>query len=473
MAEKPELSNSDLLKELLKIYEPYFLIFPDYYRVYIELINNMIYKDNDSSFSLQYKLFYGLMASSTIGCEYLLLDFEKLFINFGGDKSWIEEGLKCKNIPEQIRGMAIINNILAHKPWVLDWRQFSEFKNGLYSFLFQSAIILTSIQRFASIISSFNSLNIIINKNIENEKNEKDKKSEVKPKIKDIKEEQKFENDKNNKTKEKQNVKDIKEEQKIKEDKDNKNNKDCENNWGVESTKKRKKQKSGEKLIDEIQKAIISVKKSYKKNREKIEEEEEEDIQDQNIDDKKDIIIIKDIFKKYISELIISYNDFNPHIEKYLLVEDFDWKKNAKYFFVDYAGKEMEYLEKDLKVLENLTLETNTDENKINIFKLKNAIEKYLCLIFGISDEEYNYHLTNESLSVELKRVIKKVACYPDHIAELEINSCLEIISKEQLVYLIFIVSSIKQKISLTFFAKAFDDFISNNKSIKNNNIDN
>ena len=90
----------------------------------------------------------------------------------------------------------------------------------------------------------------------------------------------------------------------------------------------------------------------------------------------------------------------------------------------------MEYLEKDLKVLENLTLETNTDENKINIFKLKNAIEKYLCLIFGISDEEYNYHLTNESLSVELKRVIKKVACYPDHIAELEINSCLEIISK-------------------------------------------
>ena len=469
MAEKPEISNSVLLKELLKAYEPYFLIFPDYYRVYIEFINNMIYKDNDS-FSLQYKLFYGLMGSSTIGCEYLLLDFEKLFINIGGDKSWIEEGLQCKNIPEQIRGMAIINNILAHKPWVLDWRQFSEFKNGLYSFLFQSAIILTSIQRFASIISSFNSLNIIINNNIENEKNEKDNKSKEKQNIKDIKEDQKIEDDKDNKSKEKLNIKDIKEEQKIKEDKDNKSNKDSENNLGIETIKKRKKQKSGEKLIDEIQKAIISVKKSFKKNREKI--EEEEDIQEQNIDER-DIIVIKDIFKKYISELIISYNDFNPHIEKYLLVEDFDWKKNAKYFFVDYAGKEMEYLEKELKVLENLTLETNTDENKINIFKLKNAIEKYLCLIFGITDEEYNYHLTNESLAVELKRVIKKVACYPDQIAELEINLCLEIISKEQLVYLIFIVSSIKQKISLTFFAKAFDDFISNNKSIKNNNIDN
>ena len=258
MADKPEISNPDLLKELLKIYESYFLIFPDYYQVYFELINNMIYKDNDNSFSLQYKLFYGLMASSTIGCEYLLLDFEKLFINFGGDKSWIEEGLKCKNIPEQIRGMAIINNILAHKPWILDWRQFSEFKNGLYSFLFQSAIILTSIQRFASILSSFNLLNKKINKNIENEKDNKS------------------------------NIKDIKEEQKIKEDNDNKDNKDSECNWGVEVTKKKKKQKNSEKLIDEIQKAIISVKKSFKKNKEKI--EEEEDIQD--TDDKKDVIVI-------------------------------------------------------------------------------------------------------------------------------------------------------------------------------------
>ena len=450
MDEKSEISNSDLLKELIKIYEPYFLIFPDYYQIYIELINNMIYNDNDSSLSLQHKLFYGLMASSTIGCEYLLLDFEKLFLNFGGDKSWIEEGLKCKNIPERIRRMATINNILAHKPWVLDWRHIYEFKNSSYSFLFQSAIILTSIQRFAEIISSFNSLNKIINKNIESEKNEKDNKSKEKTNIKDMKD-----------------IKDIKEEQKIKEDKDNK---DLEYNWGVEATKKRKKQKSGEKLVDEIQKAIISVIKSSKKNNEKIEEEEEEM---QDTDDKKDIIVIKDIFKKYISEFIISYNNFNPHIEKYLLVEDFDWKKNAKFFYVDYTGKEMEYLEKELKVLENLTLEITNDENKINIFKLRDAIEKYLGLIFGIRDEEYNYHLTNELLAVELKRVIKKVACYPDQIVELEINSCLEIITKEQLVYLILIVSSIKQKISLTFFAKAFDDFTSNYISIKNSNIDN
>jgi hypothetical protein len=117
------------------------------------------------------------MASSTIGCENLLDDFIRIILILGGDKSWIEKGLKCENIPEHIKGMATINNILAHKPWIMDWRHFASFKQGLSNFLFQSAIILTTIQRFASIISGLNL--IIHNDNIEKEKkNKKDKDSE-------------------------------------------------------------------------------------------------------------------------------------------------------------------------------------------------------------------------------------------------------------------------------------------------------
>ena len=66
-------------------------------------------------------------------------------------------------------------------------------------------------------------------------------------------------------------------------------------------------------------------------------------------------------------------------------------------------------------------------------------------------------------MSVELKRIIKKIACYPEQIQEQELDSCLEILNKEGLVYLILFVTSIKQKISLTYFAKAFDDYTSNN----------
>ena len=171
--------NSKLSTDILKIYEQYFLLFPEYYKVFTELINNIIYKDNDNSFSLQFKLFYGFMASSTLKCEYLLEDFIRIFLLLDGDKSWVEEGLKCKNIPEHIKEMATINNILAHKPWIMDWRHFSCFKNGLTVFLFQSAVILTTIQRISSIISSLNLLihyennkNMILSTNIVDKENE-------------------------------------------------------------------------------------------------------------------------------------------------------------------------------------------------------------------------------------------------------------------------------------------------------------
>ena len=162
--------NFNLSKNIMKIYEPYFLIFPDYYQIFVDLLNKIIYEDNDSPFSLQYKVFFGIMASSTLYNEYLLDDFKRIFLLLGGEKSWIEQGLKCENIPEHIKGMSVINNILAHKPWIMDWRHFSSFKTGLSAFFFQSAIILTTIQRLAFISSS---LNLIIHNDIVEEEKKK------------------------------------------------------------------------------------------------------------------------------------------------------------------------------------------------------------------------------------------------------------------------------------------------------------
>ena len=428
--------NLILSKNIIKIYESYFLIIPDYYNIYRDLLNNIIYEDSDSSFSLQYKLFYGIMGSSTLGSEYLLDDFKRIFLLLGGEKSWVEQGLKCENIPEHIKGMATINNILAHKPWIMDWRHFAGFKNGLSFFFFQSAIILTTIHRFASILSS---LNLIIHNDIvEEEKREENNKMNKKKQLKETKEEEKIKNE-------------IKDDEK--EDKKDDNITDL--------TLKKKKLKNS-KMEIRIQKIITSVKKNYTENK-------EEDKKNES----KDTINKKEIFKKYISDLIISYTDFNPHIEKYLNIEEFDWKGNAKYFYFDYAGKEMEYLDKEFKFLENINSEDIKNIKKLDIFKLRGTIEKYIALIFGIIDDQYNYHLTNEYIPVELKRIIKKIASGPEQIKEQELSSCLEILSKEELIYLIFEVTSIRQRISLTFFAKAFEDFTSNNILLNNNPIDN
>ena len=109
-------------------------------------------------------------------------------------------------------------------------------------------------------------------------------------------------------------------------------------------------------MEERIQNVITSVKKKYTENKEEDNKEENKDINK------------KEIFKLYISDLIISYSDFNPHIEKYLHLEDFNWEENAKYFYFDYAGKEMKYLDKELKFLKNMDLDSKNkkDEKKLD-----------------------------------------------------------------------------------------------------------
>lgn len=352
-------------KNIMEIYQSYISIYPEYFKEFSELISNVIYKDNDNSFSLQYKLYYGIIASSSIGSNLLIEDFKNKFILYGGDTSWVEQGINSENIPKHIKGFAKMSDILVHRPWILHWAHFSEFDNGLTFFLFQSAIILTTIHRFATIISA---LNIFVKNDIENNKIKLDKK------INGVNISELIENKENKKFKE-----------------------------------------------------------------------------------------------KYILNPI-EYVNFNQHNDTYLYVDDFEWKTNAKYFFSDYAEKEMDFLEKELKSLDSIPYDKNDEKN---IFSKKNAIEKYVGIILGINDREYDYHNTNIILTIDLKTLIKKIVCFPEKLHEENLGEILIRLDKDNLIRLIFFVTAIKQKICLTFFAKAFDDFSSNKKKtnyIKTNN---
>ena len=65
------------LNSINEIYISYLSINPSYYEAFSSLINNVIYKDNDNSFSLQHKLYYGILASSAIGSNMMLEHFKK------------------------------------------------------------------------------------------------------------------------------------------------------------------------------------------------------------------------------------------------------------------------------------------------------------------------------------------------------------------------------------------------------------
>ena len=388
---------------IISKYHQYLSLYKSYYSSFINLISNVIYEDEDSSFSFQYKLYYGIMASSTMNNIELFDDFKKKFLECNGDKLWVEQGIQCENIPKQIKLFANINDILAHKPWFLHWTHFIEFDNGLSFFLFQSAIILTTIQRFATIISA---LELFLKKNIT---------------INDLI----FQNEEDN----------------------------LKNNE-IENKIKKKNSKRDEKIKSENEKVIISVKQNY--------------IDEKDLNEKKKQNTNNNFSIKFLLKEPVIYEDFNQHHDKYLYVDDFDWKTNAKYFYVDYASKEMDFLEKEFKALDTLS---NNEKNKNNIFKHKNTIEKYVEIILGIRDREYDYHKTNEVLNMDIKNLIKKIACFPEKLNDENLDDLLLILNAKNLLILIFIIAEIKQKISLTYFAKAFDDFSSNKNKFDYNKI--
>ena len=89
-------------------------------------------------------------------------------------------------------------------------------------------------------------------------------------------------------------------------------------------------------------------------------------------------------------------------------------------------------------------------------------------IILGIKDREYNYHNinTNKFLNIYRKTLIKDVACFPEKLCEkkLKLDQIKLILESDDFIRLVILVTAIKQKICLTHFAKAFDEFSSNKK---------
>ena len=108
------------------------------------------------------------MAASTMKSVFLFRHLEAEFLANGGDENWLISGLEV--IPEKLRKLEKINNILAHQPWKLKEQDLIEISTKTnpnfwqINELVQPVIILSHFHRLATIIESLK-LNIINNDN--------------------------------------------------------------------------------------------------------------------------------------------------------------------------------------------------------------------------------------------------------------------------------------------------------------------
>jgi hypothetical protein len=154
----------------MRLYEGFFLWFSEYYDLYDKAKNVLMSKED--YMPLTWKYYIAIMAVSTIRCEYLLRELEMQFLLKGGDEIWLIKGLEA--VPDKLRQLEKINNILAHQPWKLKLQDIKEIhskfntKGWHMNELIHAALIMTFYHRLAAVVESMR-LNVSDNLNCDDE----------------------------------------------------------------------------------------------------------------------------------------------------------------------------------------------------------------------------------------------------------------------------------------------------------------
>lgn len=142
-------------KGSIKFYEIFMLWFPEYYFYYRTTFETIL-ENKECYFNLSWIYYMGIMAASTIRSQFLLRHLESEFLLSGGEEDWLIYGLD--SIPEKLKKLQIINNILAHQPWKLKVQDLNDLCSGNSATswnienLVQCVIILTNFHRLASVL---------------------------------------------------------------------------------------------------------------------------------------------------------------------------------------------------------------------------------------------------------------------------------------------------------------------------------
>lgn len=146
-------------------HEKILLLFPDYFEIYYKSLN--VIMNENGYLPITHRYYIAIMASSTIRSEYLVRTLEELFLSVGGDEKWLIYGLEV--VPEKLKRVGRINNILAHQPWKLSTSDIvvmtnlqqevykSENSNESWNFneFIHAALILITYHKLAAIVETF------------------------------------------------------------------------------------------------------------------------------------------------------------------------------------------------------------------------------------------------------------------------------------------------------------------------------
>lgn len=141
----------------IQFHEIFLFWFPEFYSLYKSTFD-VILNPNKGCIPITWKYYIGIMSAATIKCQFLFRHLESEFLLNGGDENWLILGLEA--VPEKLRKLEKINNILAHQPWKLkenDLIEINVHTNPNYwnlNELVEAILVMVNFHRLSSILES-------------------------------------------------------------------------------------------------------------------------------------------------------------------------------------------------------------------------------------------------------------------------------------------------------------------------------
>ena len=386
--------------------------------------------DMDGVLPKIWKIYIAIMAASICKSEYLLEILEIYFLENEGDEQWLVNGLDV--VPSKLKALAQINELLAFTPWKINEEEIAEinkrYNNDLnwnYNELMQAVLILIFYQKLASFC---NAIGIGINTK---EAHNSMKKPKSSTQINTL---QSFQD------KEKQElihqIEDMNKEDDSSElDDNNEDEEDDDDEDIIGTTDTIKITKNDSPL------------QSHKKS---------------SGDFSFDVLLklYSPIFDKHCKSNA-KYCDFNPHSQKYLSYLDFNWNDQGIYIVRELSKEIIECINKEIDFALNIT-SNSFGETSLNTTSLRKAIAFYIEKIFGIEHEDYNYANVNILLKIDLKKFIKRIATQAFIMQKKDFEYMNSLFKNEEILHVILLVLSIKERCQLTYFAKGINEIFKN-----------
>ena len=364
--------------------------FPEYEKIFNRTCEEIL-NDETVHLTLPERLYLGIIASNSIGSDFLTKELIQKFLINDGNPNWIIEGLNAA--PEEFKNISKINNILNLQPWLLNINDLNEsgFSSKIEKFI-QICIILIYFGRLANIILSFqfvvqNPEEIINKKNV--------------------------------------NYHQIK--------------KKSNNMYKIY---KELKQSDNSKERREIQTQLKHLYIQEKKTKNK--EENKTNINKKNNEFQ--------IYKKLSNDFCSEYQDFDYHQYEFISNYEYDYDTNIFYQLQDYWPTVMNLMKEDFNYIYDLTSYCLGNGEKLpSVEYFRRAIVTYVEKLFGFFDETYDYSKTNKLLIISLKDCIKKSVCVPQYINYDFVYS--NDFNIPDLTHTILITTAVKMKVQLSYLA--------------------